>query len=176
MRDVAPPNPHGLGRTGGYCGSCSRRRHRRRGPVHQPPARQFPGVLQPSQSATGLPTPWRRRFRGRPRPTLRRTPAASARWGQLRPGGFRPSSQRRRLLMAQDSSGDQRMMVWIRSARGVSVCCDQALVAAARASADPARTCGPPWASRVSRERNARPLRARTRMSVAAFAEPVPGG
>lgn len=146
MRDVAPPSPHGLGRTGGYCGSCGSCGTvvvtAVEGLFTNPRRGSFQG-MQPSQSATGLPTSSRRL----PRTLSPTTPAdagGECRWGQLRPGGFRPSSQRRRLLMAQDSSGDQRMMVWIRSARGVSVCCDQALVVAARASADPARTCGPP--------------------------------
>jgi transposase len=63
----------------------------------------------------------------------------------------------------------QRMIVRISSSRGSSVFRDQASVAAARARALPARSCGLPCrVIRVCSERNARPLRDRTRMSVAA--------
>ena len=43
------------------------------------------------------------------------------------------------------AGGGQRMTVRISSARGVSVWPAQAWMAAASASAEPAKTCGPPW-------------------------------
>jgi hypothetical protein len=48
------------------------------------------------------------------------------------------------ILIVRDHSRNQRTMARIRSAAGVPVCCDQASTVAARASAEPARTCGPP--------------------------------